>query len=109
MEASSSAVHVIIGGVILSPPNSRQILPSTTRSAMEEVATRAGVEYRAMPVSEAQLRSADEVWISAATREVQPVTLIDGKAVGTGKPGPVWRKIYDELQRYKQELAGTPW
>jgi D-alanine transaminase len=109
MEASSSAVHVIIGGVILSPPNSRKILPSTTRSAMEEVATRAGIEFRATPVSEAQMRSADEVWISAATREVQPVTQIDGKAVGTGKPGPVWRKIYDALQRYKQELAGQPW
>src|ERR1700761_3785404 len=103
MEASSSTVHVIVGGVILSPPNSRKILPGTTRSAMEEVAARAGVPFRSTPISESQLRSADEVWISAATREVQSVTAIDGKPVGTGKPGPVWRKINDELQRYKRE------
>lgn len=109
MEASASAVHVVIEGTIVSPPNSRKILPGTTRSAMEEVATRAGIAFKAAPVSEQQLRSADEVWISASTREVQPVTLIDGKPVGTGKPGPVWRRIYDQWQTYKRELAGTPW
>jgi len=109
MEASASAVHVVIGGVILSPPNSRRILPGTTRSAMEEVASAAGIPYRATQVSEAQLRSADEVWISAATREVQPVTRLDGQPVGSGKPGPLWRRIHDRWQRYKQELAGQPW
>ncbi|HUI61123.1 MAG TPA: aminotransferase class IV, partial [Steroidobacteraceae bacterium] len=108
-EASSSAVHVVIGGAILSPPNSRKILPGTTRSAMEEMAARAGIPYRSTAVSEAQLRSAEEVWISAATREVQPVTLIDGRPVGSGKPGPLWHRVHAELQRYKQELAGQPW
>jgi len=109
MEASSSAVHVVVGGTVLSPPNSRKILPGTTRSAMEEMATRAGIPCRSTPVSEVQLRSAEEVWISAATREVQPVTRIDGRPVGSGKPGPLWRRVHAELQRYKQELAGQPW
>jgi D-alanine transaminase len=109
MEASSSAVHVVLGGVVVSPPHSRRILPGTTRSAMEEVATTAGIAYRVAPVSEQQLRTADEIWISAATREVQPVTQLDGKPVGTGKPGPLWRRIYDNWQRYKQELAGQTW
>jgi len=108
-EASSSAVHVVLGGVIVSPPRSRAILPGTTRSAMEEVAANAGLTYRSEPVSEQQLRSADEIWISAATREVQPVTQLDGKPVGTGKPGPVWRRIHDGWQRYKQSLVGQPW
>jgi D-alanine transaminase len=109
MEASASAVHIVTGEVIVSPPNSHKILPGTTRSAMEEVATRAGISYRSEPVSESELRSADEVWISASTREVQPVTQLDGKPVGSGKPGPVWRRIYDEWQRYKRELADQPW
>lgn len=109
MEASASAVHVVIDGVIISPPNSRKILPGTTRSAMEEVATSAGIPYKAAPVSEKQLRSAAEIWISAATREVQPVTKLDGKPVGAGKPGPVWQRVYDQWQRYKRELAGQPW
>jgi len=108
-EASSSAVHFVIGGTILSPPRSQAILPGTTRSAMEEVASRAGMTYRSAPVSEQQLRSADEIWISAATREVQPVTQLDGKLVGTGKPGPVWRRIHSAWQSYKQSLVGQPW
>jgi D-alanine transaminase len=108
-EASSSAVHVVTGGVILSPPRSQAILPGTTRSAMEEVAGAAGMAYRSAPVSEQQLRSADEIWISAATREVQPVTQLDGNPVGSGKPGPLWRRIHEAWQRYKQSLVGQPW
>jgi D-alanine transaminase len=109
MEASSSTVQVVIGGELRTPPNSRAILPGTTRAVVEELAARIGVPYRAAPVSEAQLRGADEIWISAATREVQPVTTLDGKPVGTGRPGPLWRRVYDELQRWKRELQHQPW
>jgi D-alanine transaminase len=109
MEASSSAVHVVIGGEIRTPPRSHKILPGTTRGVMEEMATRAGIPFRSTPVSEAELRAASEVWISSTTREVQPVTTLDDKPVGSGKPGPLWRRVYDELQRYKRELSGTPW
>ncbi len=109
LEASAAAVHVVIGGELRSPPNSRKILPGTTRGVIEQIAERAGVPFRSIPVSEAELRSADEICLSAATREIQPVTLLDGRPVGSGKPGPVWRRLYDELQRYKQELQFTPW
>src|SRR5581483_7198676 len=92
MEASSSAVHVVINGEIRTPPNSHKILPGTTRSVMEEMAVRAGIPYRSSRVAEAELRGADEVWISAATRELQAVTTLDGRPVGSGaaagKPGP---------------------
>jgi len=109
MEASASAVHVVIDGEIRTPPRSQKILPGTTRSVMEEMATRAGIPFRSTRVSEAELRGAAEVWISSATREVQPVTTIDGRPVGNGKPGSLWRRVYDAFQRYKSELAGTPW
>jgi D-alanine transaminase len=109
LEASSSAVHVVIDGEIRTPPRSQKILPGTTRSVMEEMATRAGIPIRSTPVSEAELRAASEVWISSTTKEVQPVTTLDDKPVGSGKPGPIWRRVYDELQRYKRELSGTPW
>jgi D-alanine transaminase len=108
-EGSASAVHVLIGHEVLTPPNSRRILPGTTRSVVEEMAARTGVPWRAATVSEAQLRAAEEIWISAATREVQPVTRLDGRPVGSGKPGPRWRAVYEELQHYKRELAGTRW
>jgi D-alanine transaminase len=108
-EASASAVHVVLGGEVLMPPNSRRILLGTTRGAIEEVAARAGISCRVQAISESQLRAADEVWISAATREVQPVTALDGHPIGGGRPGPLWRRVYEEFQRYKQELAATPW
>jgi D-alanine transaminase len=108
-EASASAVHVLVGRELLTPPNSRRILPGTTRSVVEEMATRAALPWRSSTVTEAQLRAADEIWISAATREVQAVTRLDGRPVGSGKPGPHWRAVYEELQRYKHELTGTPW
>ena len=108
-DASASSVHAVIGGELRTPPNSWKLLPGTTRGVIEEIAERAGVHWKSAPVSEAELRAAGEILLGAATREIQPVTTLDGKAVGNGKPGPVWRKLYDAYQAYKQSLAGTPW
>jgi D-alanine transaminase len=109
LEASSSAVHVVVGGELHTPPHSRHILPSITRGAVEELAERARIPHRGVPVTEADLRHADEIWLSSATREVLPVTRLDGRAVGNGHPGPVWRRMHDAFMHYKQELAGEPW
>jgi D-alanine transaminase len=108
-DASASSVHVVIDGELRTPPNSWKLLPGTTRGVIEEVAQKAGVTWRSAPVSEAELRGAAEILLGAATREVQPISLLDGKPVGSGKPGPVWRKLYDAYQGYKREVAGKPW
>ena len=108
-DGSSSSVHAVIDGELCTPPNSWKLLPGTTRGVIEEVASQAGVKWRSANVSEAQLRSASEILLGAATREVHPVTSLDGQPVGTGKPGPVWKKLYDAFQAYKVQLAGTPW
>ncbi len=108
-DASASAVHVVIDGEVRTPPNSRAILPSTTRTVVEELAARAGVPWRAAPVSDRELRGAAEIWLSAATREVQPVTRLDGRPVGTGRPGPLWRRMDAAFQQWKAELRGQPW
>jgi D-alanine transaminase len=108
-EGSASAVHVVVNGELLTPALSPQVLPSLTRGAVEKMAGRAGIHCRDAPVTQAQLRSASEVMLSAATREVIAVTAIDGAPVSGGQPGPVWRALYAELQKYKGELAGKPW
>ena len=108
-DASASSVHVVRDGVLCTPPNSRKLLPGTTRGVIEEIAERAGVTWRSAAVSEPELRGASEILLGAATREVQPVTTLDGKPVGDGKPGPVWRRLHDAFQAYKRDLAGTPW
>jgi D-alanine transaminase len=108
-EGSASAVHVVLDGELVTPALSPQVLPGLTRGAVEKMAQRAGISVRSAAVSEAQLRSASEVMLSAATREVIAVTRLDGAPVGNGAPGPVWRAIHAGLQQYKQELAPRPW
>ncbi|HWL62156.1 MAG TPA: D-amino acid aminotransferase [Steroidobacteraceae bacterium] len=101
-EGSASTVHVVKAGVLLTPPNSSRILPGTTRRVVEEIADRLGITRRDAHIDEATLRSAEEIWLGAATREVQPVTRLDGRTVGNGRPGPVWRKVYDAFQQMKR-------
>jgi len=60
-------------------------------------------------VTEAELRSADEIWLASATRCVSSVTQLDGKPVGSGKPGPVWTRMWAAFQQLQQELVREPW
>ena len=108
-DASASTVHVVRGGELLTPPDSQWILPGTTRSVVEELATRIGLPWRAAVVSEAALRGADEIWLAAATREVAAVTRLDGRPVGTGRPGAVFGRMRAAFDALKLELAGEPW
>jgi D-alanine transaminase len=99
-EASASSVYVISGGRICAPPNSRQLLPGTTRSLVEEIADREGIARHVDEVTEVELRCADEVWLTAATRGVVAVTTIDGQPVNTGSPGPLWRRMHELIEAY---------
>jgi D-alanine transaminase len=99
-EASASSVEVIIDGEIRMPPNSARLLPGTTRSLVEELADRHGIARRVAAVSESQLRAADEIWLTAATRGVIAVTTLDGRPVGNGKPGPLWRRMHQLIESY---------
>ncbi|MCP5328477.1 MAG: D-amino acid aminotransferase [Steroidobacteraceae bacterium] len=108
-DASASTVHVVRDGVLHTPPDSQWILPGTTRSVVEELATQIGLDWQATPVSDAALRAADEIWLSAATREIAPVTRLDGQPVGAGIPGPLFRRIRSAFDAMKAELAAQPW
>ncbi|MEN9705547.1 MAG: hypothetical protein RLZZ393_1426 [Pseudomonadota bacterium] len=103
MEGSASTVHVVLRGELVTPPDSQRILPGTTRRVVEELATALGIPHRAADVDEAALRCADEIWLAAATREVQPVTSLDGVAVGSGRPGPIWRQVHAAYQQLKRK------
>lgn len=108
-EASSATVHVVIDGELRTPPNSHAILPGTTRSVVEELAGRCGLSERAVEVTEAQLRGADEIWLASAVREILPVTRLDGRSVGGGRPGPWWQRLHGAFQDLKRRLASEPW
>ncbi len=107
-EGSSTTVHVISDGVIHTPPNGNHILPGTTRDVVTELAMRLNVSCNNSRVPETRLRSADEIWLAFSTRGVLPVTQLDGTAVGTGKPGPLFKRMHAAFAAYTQELAGMP-
>src|SRR5918995_1635271 len=107
LEGSSTSVFVVSKGVIATPPNSSRILPGTTRDVTLELAEgEMPVTVRRIGIDE--LRTADEVWISSATRDVMPITRIDGRPVGTGKPGPLWQRMNESFKALRERLAGTP-
>jgi D-alanine transaminase len=107
-EGSSTTVHVVSNGVISTPPNSLRILPGTTRDVITELAERLGLAMRSVPVAEAQLRSADEIWLAFSTRGLLPVTTLDAKPVGLGRPGEHFARMHRAFMSYIAELAGTP-
>jgi D-alanine transaminase len=107
LEGSSTSVFIVRNGVLITPPNSHRILPGTTREAALTLANSVlPVEIRDLTVAE--LRSADEIWISSATRDVLPVTRLDGAPIGTGRPGPAWTRLAAAFGNLRQQLSGTP-
>lgn len=107
LEGSSSSVFVVRNGVLATPPNDERILPGTTRDAVLELA-RGWLPSEIRRIQAAELNECDEVWISSAGRAVLPVTRVDGRAIGSGRPGPLWRRIYTLWQQRLDALAATP-
>ncbi|WP_042288264.1 D-amino acid aminotransferase [Paraburkholderia mimosarum] len=104
-EASSSNVWVVKDGVLFAPPRSNRILEGIRYGLIEELAEACGVRFEAREVAEAELREADEILLTSATKEVLAVVSLDGKPVGDGKPGPVYAALYAAYQREKQREA----
>jgi D-alanine transaminase len=103
-EASSSNVFVVKAGVVAAPPRDHLILMGITYDLLVSLAAEGAVKLEIRPVTEAELRAADEIWLSSSTKEVLAVTSLDGKPVGTGKPGPAFRRMHALYQDYKSKL-----
>ncbi len=102
-EASASNVFVVKGGVILSPPKSNLILPGITYDVIAEIAQAAGLALEYRNISEAEVRGADEVWVTSSSKEVLAIVTLDGRPVAGGKPGPVFRRVHALYQEFKQK------
>ena len=103
-EASASNVFVIRNGRLLAPPKNYLILPGITYDVVLELAQACGIPIEVRPVSEQEVRSADEIWVTSSTKEVLAVTTLDGKKVGSGRPGEVFRVVHQEYQQYKRKV-----
>jgi D-alanine transaminase len=101
-EGSSSALFIVKDGRTVTPPATHERLPSITRLVVGEILAKLKLPLEQREVFLDELYAADEIWITSATREAMPLTLLDGRAIGTGKAGAVWRRVFDEFQAFKK-------
>ena len=99
-ECSTSNIFLVVAGKLLTPSEQSGILPGITREAVLELAHVMGIEAGEGEIPVADLLRADEAFLSASVREIVPIVSVDGKPIGSGKPGSVTKRLmaaYREL------------
>jgi len=107
-EAAACNVWVVKNGQLLGTPKDNLVLEGIRYGLIEEICAQQGIPFLLRRIARAEVLAADEVLLSSATKEVLPVTLLDGQPVGNGQPGPLYAKLYAGYQQAKaDELAAT--
>jgi D-alanine transaminase len=106
-EGAASNIFVVKNGILLAPPKGHLMLPGITYDVVLELAQANGIKHKVRPVPESELRGADEAWLTSSTKEVLAIVRLDGKAVGGGVPGPLFRRMYALYQEYKERVMRT--
>jgi D-alanine transaminase len=101
-EAAASNVWFISKGAVMGPPKGNLVLEGIRYGLLEELCRDAGIAFQLRPISREEVFAADELLLSSATKEVLPVTQLDQQAIGSGRPGPIYLKLYAGYQRAKQ-------
>jgi D-alanine transaminase len=104
-EAAASNVWVVKDGVVMGPPKDNLVLEGIRFGLIEEICREEGIPFELRRISRAEVQDADELMLSSATKEVLPITTLDGRPVGhgaqQGRPGPVYARLYAGYQRAK--------
>ncbi len=103
-EGAASNIFVVKNGVLAVPPKDNLMLPGITYDVILELAAANNIAYEVRKVMKAEIFDADELLMTSSTKEVLAITTLDGKAVGTGKPGVMFSKLYSLYQTFKQEV-----
>ena len=103
-EGAASNIFAVENGVILAPPKDKHMLPGITYDLVLELAEANRIPVDISYCEEARIRAADELWISSSTKEVLAIVRLDGQPVANGKPGPMFQRMYDLYQDYKNQV-----
>jgi len=103
-EGAASSVFIVIDGTVYVPPKSHLMLPGITYDVGIELAHKNGMPLQVREILEDEVRSAHEIWMTSSTKEVLPITRLDGRAVGKGVPGPLAAQMFEWYQEFKQEV-----
>jgi len=103
-EGSASNIFVVVNDTLVTPPKGPFILPGVTRDLVLELAHAHRIACVERPVTEAELRSASEVMLSSSIKELLPITRLDSKPVGSGKPGALHARLHALYQDYIRDF-----
>ena len=101
-EGSSSNIWVVRGTTLTGAPVDHRILEGIRVGLIESLCAACGLAFRTAALSREEVAAADELLLSSATKEVLPITRLDGLPVGSGRPGPVYARLY---QAYQDAIA----
>lgn len=99
-EGASANVFIVAKGVLVTPPLRDGILPGVTRALVLERARELGIEVLEQSIRVRTLLGADEAFITSTLKEVMPIATVDGGAIGSGRPGPVTKRLQEAYRRY---------
>jgi D-alanine transaminase len=100
-EGAASNIFVVKNGVLLAPPKSNLMLPGITYDVVLELAAANRIPHEVRDISEAEVRTADEILLTSSTKEIMPITSLDNQPVGKGKPGELFARLHALYQDYK--------
>lgn len=107
-EATGDNIFLIVGGKLITPPPSAGILEGITRNTVMELAEGMGITVIEKMFTQFDVYTADECFLTGTAAEVIPVATVDGRSIGSGKPGEMTKKLmaaYHELTR----TTGVPY
>jgi D-alanine transaminase len=107
-EGTHTSFFGVLGGTVLTAPNSNAILPGITRSLILRLAGRAGIPVRERVLKREDLAQVTELFLTGTTSEVLPVVRVDGRAIAAGRPGPVTRHLQDVYREAVREFVTAP-
>ncbi len=107
-EGAASNVFATIDGTLVTPAKGPHLLPGVTRDLILELADANGIPYQERPLAAEELSAAGEIWLTSSTRELVPVVELDHHPVGSGRPGPMWQRMYEIFQDCKQSFRQLP-
>lgn len=103
-EGTASNVFIVKNNVLITPATGRQLLPGITRDLVVEIAENNAILVEQRVLKEAELYTADEIWMTGSLREIAPVISLNGEPVSSGVAGSMWKRMMDLYQQYKQLL-----
>ena len=103
-EGAASNIFVVKEGVLRAPPPSNLMLTGITYDVVLELAAAHGIPHEVRAISEAEVRDADELWMTSSTREIMAIVKLDGVPVGAGVPGPLARQMDTLYQTFKHQV-----